>query len=113
LSTTNPTCCLDANPGRRGWKPATNRLSYGTANVSIYMIQSTESRDVCPSDSVLHHAGHTVPANGKHATSRKVAGSILDDIIGFLNWPNPSSRTMAPGVDSASNRNEYQESSWG
>jgi hypothetical protein len=23
--------CLDANPGRRGWKPATNGLSYGTA----------------------------------------------------------------------------------
>jgi hypothetical protein len=31
LSTTNPTCCPDANPGRRGGKPATNRLSYGTA----------------------------------------------------------------------------------
>jgi hypothetical protein len=23
LSTTNPTCCPDANPGRRGGKPAT------------------------------------------------------------------------------------------
>jgi hypothetical protein len=31
LSTTNPTCCPDANKGRRGGKPATNRLSYGTA----------------------------------------------------------------------------------
>jgi hypothetical protein len=31
LSTTNPTCCPDANPSRRGGKPATNRLSYGTA----------------------------------------------------------------------------------
>jgi hypothetical protein len=31
LSTTNPTCCSDANPGRRGGKPATNRLSYDTA----------------------------------------------------------------------------------
>jgi hypothetical protein len=30
FSTTNPTCCPDANPGRRGGKPATNRLSYGT-----------------------------------------------------------------------------------
>jgi hypothetical protein len=27
-----PTCCSDANPGRRGGKPATNLLSYGTAN---------------------------------------------------------------------------------
>jgi hypothetical protein len=31
LSTTNPTCCPYANPGRRGGKPASNRLSYGTA----------------------------------------------------------------------------------
>jgi hypothetical protein len=30
LSTRNSTCCPDANPGRRGGKPATNRLSYGT-----------------------------------------------------------------------------------
>jgi hypothetical protein len=28
---------------------------------------------------------------------------------GFLNWPNPSG-SIGPGVDSASNRNEYQES---
>jgi hypothetical protein len=26
-----------------------------------------------------------------------VAGSISDDIIQFLNWPNPSSRTMTLG----------------
>jgi hypothetical protein len=31
LSTTNPTRCPDANPGRRGGMPATNRLSYATA----------------------------------------------------------------------------------
>jgi hypothetical protein len=31
LSTTNPTCCPDVNLGRRGEKPATNRLGYGTA----------------------------------------------------------------------------------
>jgi hypothetical protein len=29
-----------------------------------------------------------------YATSRKVANSI-PDVIGFFNWPNPSSRTMA------------------
>jgi hypothetical protein len=43
-----------------------------------------------------------------HATSRKVAGSNPDE-VDFLNSPNPSGRT-GPGVDSASNRNEYQES---
>jgi hypothetical protein len=43
----------------------------------------------------------------------EVAGSIPDEIIAFLNLPNPSSRIIALGFDSASNRNEYQESSWG
>jgi hypothetical protein len=33
--------CPGANPGRRGGKPATNRLSYGTAkdNIKIYFIE--------------------------------------------------------------------------
>jgi hypothetical protein len=36
LSTTNPTWPdLGSNPGRRGGKPATNRLSYGTAIVCL------------------------------------------------------------------------------
>jgi hypothetical protein len=30
LSTKNQLACPDANPGRRGGKTATNRLSYGT-----------------------------------------------------------------------------------
>jgi hypothetical protein len=34
-------------------------------------------------------------------------GFQKSDEVDFLNWPNPSGR---PGVDSASNRNEYQES---
>jgi hypothetical protein len=37
LSTTNPTWPdLGSNPGRRGGKPATNRLSYGTAQLVTY-----------------------------------------------------------------------------
>jgi hypothetical protein len=32
-----------------------------------------------------------------YATSRKVAGSIPDEVIGFFNLPNPSSRTMTLG----------------
>jgi hypothetical protein len=32
-----------------------------------------------------------------YASSRKVAGSIPDAVIGFLNWPNPSSRIMVLG----------------
>jgi hypothetical protein len=31
---------------------------------------------------------------GHYATSLKVAGSIPDEVIGFFNWPTPSSRTM-------------------
>jgi aspartate carbamoyltransferase regulatory subunit len=30
-----------------------------------------------------------------YATSRKIVGSIPDEVIGFFNWPNPSCRTMA------------------
>ena len=43
------------------------------------------------------------------ATSRKVAGSIPDDVTGIFLWHNPSRPHYGPGVDSASNRNEYQE----
>jgi hypothetical protein len=35
------------------------------------------------------------------STSRKVAGSNPDKIIGFFSWPNPSSRTMALGSTQA------------
>jgi hypothetical protein len=47
LSTTNPTCCPDANPGRRGGKSASNRLSYDTSSESIY------SRSSCNYSNVL------------------------------------------------------------
>jgi hypothetical protein len=33
-------------------------------------------------------------------TSRKVAGSILDEVIGFFSWPNPSGRTRPWGLRS-------------
>jgi hypothetical protein len=33
-----------------------------------------------------------------YATSRKVEVSIHDEVIAFLNLPNPSSRTMALGL---------------
>ena len=43
------------------------------------------------------------------ATSQKVAGSIPDGVIAIFHWHNPSGPHCGPGVDSASNRNEYQE----
>jgi len=47
------------------------------------------------------------------ATSRKVAGSIPDDVIGIFHWHNPSGRTMALGstqpLTEMSTRNIYSE----
>jgi len=40
------------------------------------------------------------------ATNRKVAGSVPVSVIGVLNFLRPH---YGPGIDSASNRNEYQE----
>jgi hypothetical protein len=34
---------------------------------------------------------------GHYATSRKIAGSILDEVTEFFNLPNPSSRTTVLG----------------
>jgi hypothetical protein len=44
LSTTNPTCCPDANPGCRGGKPASNRLNYGTALLGITYVLNLSLR---------------------------------------------------------------------
>jgi hypothetical protein len=35
---------------------------------------------------------------GYYATSRKVAGSIPDEVIGFFSWPDLSSCTVALGT---------------
>ena len=43
------------------------------------------------------------------ATNLEVAGSIPAGVIGIFHWHNPSDPTMSLRVDSASNRNEYQE----
>jgi hypothetical protein len=43
------------------------------------------------------------------ATSRKVAGSIPDGVSGFFSLPLFFRPQYGPGVNSASNRNEYQE----
>ena len=43
------------------------------------------------------------------ATNRKVAGSIPGGVIGFFIEIKNFRSHYGPGVDSASNRNEYQE----
>jgi hypothetical protein len=51
----------------------------------------------------------------RHYTiSRKVAGSIHDEVIGlFFQLTQSFQPNYGPGIDSPFNRNEYQESSWG
>ena len=43
------------------------------------------------------------------ATNRKVAGSIPAGVSGFFIDMKPFRSHYGPGIDSASNRNEYQE----
>ena len=43
------------------------------------------------------------------ATNRKIAGSIPASVIGFFIDIKSFRSQFGPGVDSASNRNEYQE----
>jgi len=43
------------------------------------------------------------------ATNREVAGSILDGVSGFFIDIKAFLSHYGPGVDSASNRNDYQE----
>jgi hypothetical protein len=45
----------------------------------------------------LEHASRNQLSKFLTLNIRKVAGSIPDEVIGFFNWPNPSSRTMALG----------------
>ena len=57
-------------------------------------------------DILLRWRGHAV-ARLKHcATSRKVAGSFPDGVIGIFHWHNPSGRTMALGLTQGHNAAE-------
>jgi hypothetical protein len=46
----------------------------------------------------ISRPGHSVTWLRHYATSRKVTVSIPDEVIGFFNRPNASSRTMALGL---------------
>jgi hypothetical protein len=60
---------------------------------------------------IMHYLS-TYQPGGHYATSRKVAGLIPDEVIGFFSWFNPSSRTMDLG--SIQPLTEMcQKSSWG
>jgi hypothetical protein len=86
-----------------------HRAVYSTVTNSLYFFKKERRhilllfryRSFCYCSWVKHYA-----------VSRKVAGSVPDEAIGFFNWPNPSSHTMTLWSTQPLNRNEYQESSW-
>ena len=47
------------------------------------------------------------------ATSRKVAGSITDSVVGISHWHNPSGRTMALGFTQPLTEKSTRNISWG
>jgi hypothetical protein len=65
MSTTNPTCYPDANPGGRGGKPATNRLSYSTAYNTPY----------------ISHRSHYTYTNSRNSQRNKDPPIILKNKI--------------------------------
>jgi hypothetical protein len=77
-------------------------------NYNIYLYTGTEcwhNFNCC--DFICHtYTGFSLL---HRATSQKVAGSIPNDVAGIFHSHNPSGRTMAPGVDPTSTRNEYRE----
>jgi hypothetical protein len=47
---------------------------------------------ICPN---VYKHNFNASIHKAYSTSRKVAGSNPDEVIGFFSWPNPSSRTMS------------------
>jgi hypothetical protein len=62
-----------------------NGRIFATSYLSSYSLAGT------------HYVVACLSSSPHYATSRKVAGSIPDEVIGFFNWPNPSSCTMSLG----------------
>jgi len=71
---------------------------------NLYFLEPSEPLQACNATALPFTVGILCCA-----TNQKVAGSIPDDDVGIFHWHNPSDRHYGPGVDSACNRNEYQE----
>jgi len=59
------------------------------------------------------HLLSTVLLTTHCATSRKIAGSIPDGVIGIFHWHNPSGRTMALGLTQPLTEMSTRNTSWG
>jgi hypothetical protein len=74
------------------------------------LFRYSDENSVCLSHVSGGHAIAYLVEALHYATSRKVAGSIHDE-VDFFNLPNPSSLTVV--LRSTQPLNEYQDSSWG
>jgi hypothetical protein len=82
------------------WLGLYRRNIFYTENIFPWKHERTERIQVAALAHVTEVPARAVAYSSwlKHyATGRKVTGSIPDEIIGFFNWPNPSSRTMVRG----------------
>jgi hypothetical protein len=70
------------------WAFSRGKLSF------VFVIISRASEN-CNNRNIFSHS--PISFFLSNATSRKVSGSIPDEVIGFFNWPNHSSRTMGVG----------------
>jgi hypothetical protein len=85
LSTTNPTCCPYANPGRRGGKPASNRWATARPNTwgySPYVISSLTGGWVCRLQLLLVLASAV--------NYRSASRGTHDHILMFQIWDSPN-----------------------
>jgi hypothetical protein len=86
------------------WNNFWTEVLIGLLRISVLRKDNLKNKAI-PVDSVVGWS--TVLQAGKVCVRLSVR--LLD----FFNLRNPSSRIMDVGVNSASNRSEYQESSWG
>jgi hypothetical protein len=81
-------------------------------NILIYIQQDATLHSLFYVETALHVSGGT--SWFRHcATSRKVAGSIPDGVIGIFHWHNPSGRTMALGLTQPLTEMSTRIISWG
>jgi hypothetical protein len=117
LSTTNPPWPdLGWNLDSRGGKPATNRLSYGTALTAS--LEKQLNKEISKSRWTIK--GAVTTGTDRYYLTSAAPGLLLLLLFGRSRVPVPMRWNFlsfqphyGPGVASASNRNEYQEPSWG